>query len=82
MSEGRRIFSFEIKKRNPLFVFEVEALNYTVGVHGGEETLLAEANPGEIAGNADRALTVVQGVVVVGINDFAIHLLVIIKRHT
>ena len=82
MSKSRRIFSFEIKKRNPLFVFKVEALNYTVGVHGGEETFFAEANPGEITGNADRALTVVQGGIVVGINDFAIHLLVIIKRYT
>ena len=82
MSESRWIFRFKIKKWNPLFVFVIEALNYSVRVHGGEETLLAETNPGEVAGDADWALAVVQSGEGVGIDNLAIHLLVIIKRHT
>lgn len=64
-----------------MLVLEVEALNYTVGVHGGEKTFFAETNPGEITGNANRALAIIQSGIGVGIDNFAIHLLVVIKRH-
>ena len=75
LPEGGRIFRFKIKKWNPLFVFEIEALNYSIRVHGGEETLLAETNPGEVTGDADWALAVIHSGEGVGIDTLAIHLL-------